>query len=127
MRTQTTLAIGTLLVIFSCKPKPEQNSLSFAPKVVKAQGYVVPKDSMAEPKVIPAGKPRVVRAGKPKVVFTNTNVHPAGIPRVVKAGIPKICTPGKDSFSLPKTVPAIDSPFIAGFPQVVIATETHTK
>src|SRR5688572_13837733 len=69
---------------------------SYAPKVVEARGYVVPKDSMAEPKVIPVGKPRVVRAGKPKVVFTDTNVHPAGIPRVVIAGLPKVCTPGQD-------------------------------
>ena len=98
-----------------------------APKVVEAHGYVVPKDSMAEPKVVPAGKPKVVRAGKPKVVLTNTNVHPAGIPRVVKAGVPRVCTPGQDGFSLPKTVPAIDSPFMAGIPEVVIAKEAYTK
>jgi len=82
---------------------------------------------MAEPKVIPAGKPRVVRAGKPKVILTNTNVHPAGIPKVVIAGVPKVCTPGQDSFSLPKIVPAIDSPFLAGIPEVVIAQNASTK
>ena len=99
----------------------------FCSQSSESPGYVVPKDSMAEPKVIPVGKPTVVRAGKPKVVLTNTNVHPAGIPKVVIAGIPKVCTPGQDSFSLPKTVPAIDSPFIAGIPEVVIAKEAYTK
>ena len=64
---------------------------------------------------------------KPKVVLTNTNVHPAGIPKVVIAGVPKVCTPGKDSFSLPKIVPAIDRPFMAGIPEVVIAGEAYTK
>ncbi len=82
---------------------------------------------MAEPKVIPAGNPRIVRAGKPKVVPTNTNVHPAGTPRVVIAGVPRVCTPGKDSFSVPRSVPAIDSPFMAGIPEVVIAKEPYTK
>src|SRR6185503_4285845 len=99
----------------------------FAPKIVEAHGYVVPKDSVAEPKVVPVGKPKVMPAGKPKVVLTNTNVHPAGIPKVVTAGVPRVCTPGQDSFSLPKTVPAIDSPFLAGIPEVVIAKEPYTK
>ena len=54
-------------------------------------------------------------------------MHPAGVPRVVVAGVPKVCTPGQDSFSLPKTVPAIDSPFTAGIPEVVTAGEASTK
>ncbi|MEP6597056.1 MAG: two-component regulator propeller domain-containing protein, partial [Ginsengibacter sp.] len=117
------------LLHYACKrPQKQQNILDqYAPKVVVAHGYIVPKDSMAEPKVIPAGKPTVVRAGKPKVVPTNTNVHPAGIPRVVIAGVPRKCTPGQDSFSLSKKVLAIDSPFIAGIPEVVIAKEAYTK
>ncbi len=127
VKTRTILSIAALLIIFSCNSNQERRPSSFRPKVVKAQGYVVPKDSMAEPKVIPVGKPRVVRAGKPKVVVTNTNVHPAGIPRVVIAGTPRVCTPGQDSFSLPKRVPAIDSPFMAGIPEVVIAKEAYTK
>jgi hypothetical protein len=106
MKIQITLAVAALVVIVSCKPDQEQRRPSFAPKVVKAEGYVVPKDSMAEPQVIPARKLRVVRAGKPKVVLINANVHQAGIPRVVTAGLPRVCTPGQDSFSLPKNVPA---------------------
>ena len=128
MKTYNSFLIGLILCLFSCNQHQEKtNPLSFAPKVVEAHGYVVPKDSMAEPKVIPAGKPRVVKAGKPKVVLTNTNVHPAGIPKVVTAGVPKVCTPGQDGYSLPKIVPAIDSPFLAGIPEVVIAKEAYTK
>ena len=126
--------ISYIILIFSllqngCERSQKRASIldQNAPKVVEARGYVVPRDSMAEPKVIPAEKPKVVRAGKPKVVLTETNVHPAGIPRVVTAGVPKVCTPGQDSFSLPKTVPAIDSPFMAGIPEVVIAKEAYSK
>ena len=82
---------------------------------------------MATPKVILAGKPKVVRAGKPKVILTNTNVHPAGIPKVVMAGVPKVCSPGQDGFSIPKVVPVIDSPLLAGIPEVVIAKEAYSK
>ncbi len=53
-------------------------------------------------------------------------MHPAGIPRVVVAGVPKVCTPGEDGFSLPKTVLAIDSPFIAGIPNIVVAKEAYS-
>ncbi len=115
-----------LLIVFSCRNQ-QQSPLSFAPKVVAAHGYVVPKDSMATPKVILARTPRIVRAGKPKVVLINTNVHPAGIPRVVKAGTPTVCTPGQDGFSLPEIVPAIDSPFLAGIPEEVTAKEAYVK
>jgi len=128
MKTNTIYLLGFIICLLSCNPKQEKTTpLSFAPKVVETHGYVVPQDSMASPKVIPAGKPRVVRAGKPKVVLTNTNVHLAGIPKVVIAGVSKVCTPGQDGYSQPKTVLAIDSPFLAGIPEVVIAKEAYTK
>ena len=57
-------------------------------------------------------------AGQPRVIPTTTNIHPAVTPKVVIAGVPQIYTPGQDSLLLPKTVPAIDSPFIAGIPEV---------
>ena len=120
-----------IILIFSllqngCERSQKRGSIldQNAPKVVEAHGYVVPKDSVAAPRVTLAGKPKIVPAGKPEVVLTSTNVHPAGIPRVVIAGKPKVCTPGQDSFSLPKTVPAIDNPFLAGIPEV---GEAYTK
>ena len=54
MKAQTTLAIPSLLVIFSCKQNQEQRPLSFSPKVVEAHGHLVPKNGMAVPKVVPA-------------------------------------------------------------------------
>src|SRR5918993_1648190 len=97
MITRTIFSIATLLVICSCKSKHERSALSVSPEVVEARGYVVPKDSMAEPKVVPAGKPRGTRAGNPKVVPIYNNVHPAGTPTIVRAGTPRVCTPGQDS------------------------------
>jgi hypothetical protein len=117
-----------LFFVISCTQQQEQKPQnSFAPKVVEAYGYVVPKDSVQEPKTIPAGKPTIIPVGKPKVIPTNTNIHIAGKPKIILAGTPRVCTPGLDTFLLPKTVPAIDSPFTAGIPEVVIAKDAYIK
>jgi hypothetical protein len=64
--------------------EPEYQLPNPQPKVVKTNGYVVPKDSMVAPMVIKIDKRqlKVVKAGKPKVVDTNTNIHKAGQPNI---------------------------------------------
>jgi streptogramin lyase len=126
-KTQNIFYIAALLVIFSCNPIREKSTLSSATGVVKAIGYDVPKDSMADPKIIPVGKPTVVRIGKPVVVPTKSNVHAIGTPTVILAGSPKVCTPGKDTFSSPKIISAIENPVMAGIPEVILAKDAFTK
>ncbi|PKP44835.1 MAG: hypothetical protein CVT95_10545, partial [Bacteroidetes bacterium HGW-Bacteroidetes-12] len=116
------------IFLFSCSQKQEQERPNtFAPKVVETKGYLVPKDSVTEPKIILADKPAIVKAGNPKVVPTNTNIHLAGKPKIVLDGKARVITPGQDTFLLPKTVPVIDSPFVAGIPEVVIAKDAYVK
>ncbi|MEY4110798.1 MAG: hypothetical protein RLZZ46_1153 [Bacteroidota bacterium] len=126
------LFLVLFLILFSCtRQKQEGYTNTQQPKVVEAKGYVVPKDSMAEPKVVlvDESKLKKIPVGKPKVVPTNTNVHPAGKGKVVLVDEAKlrIITPGTDTFSLPKTVPAIDSPFVTGIPEVNIAKDPYIK
>jgi len=124
------LLLISVISFFSCtQHKEQERPNTFAPKVVAAKGYLVPKDSMAEPKVIivDESKLKKIPAGTPKVVLTNTNIHLAGNPKIVNAGTPRICTPGQDTFLIPKTVPAIDSPFVAGIPEVVIAKDAYIR
>ncbi len=116
------------LFIFSCtQHKEQERPTTFAPKVIASNGYVVPKDSVTEPKIILAGKPTIIKAGIPKFVLTNTNIHPIGKPKIILSGTPRVCTPGQDTFLLPKTVPAIDSSFVGGIPEVVIAKDAYVK
>ena len=126
-KTRTILSIIALTIIFSCSQNPERPLRLSTLKVVEAHGYEVPKDSMAKPEIILVRNPRVVKAGNPKEVFAHTNVHKAGIPKVVKAGTPRICTPGQDTFSLPKVLTAIPNPFMAGVPEVVTAQKAYAK
>ena len=123
--------LATFVVLFFSCNLQEENSgnQNIGPKIVEAHGNVVPADSMLkfEPYIVDESKQLKHPAGKPRVIPTTTNIHPAVTPKVVLAGIPRICTPGQDSFLLPKTLPAIDSPFIAGIPEVVAAKDFVSK
>ncbi|MBI2722422.1 MAG: SpoIIE family protein phosphatase [Bacteroidetes bacterium] len=89
-RWRASLAICLLFFItVSCTEKNKTHSISFAPKVTEARGYKVPKDSVSEPKTIPAGIPKTIKAGKPTINPTNLNVHIAGQPKTIIAGLPK--------------------------------------
>ena len=122
--------ISVLIFLFSCS-RPQELSIpsSFNPKVVEAKGYVVPKDSLDEPKVIliDESKLKKIPVGKPKVVLIHSNIHLAGTPKVIKAGIPRVSTPGQDIYSLPETYSAIDNPIVAGIPEVVLAKDPAMK
>jgi len=120
------LLVVSLVFLFACSHE-ERHQVSFAPKVKEAKGYLVPKDSVQEPKSILAGKPRIVKAGNPNIVATNTNIHPVGISKIILTETPRVSTPGQDTFKLPNKSLAIDSPFVAGIPEVVTAKDAYTR
>ena len=94
------LILSTIAVLSSCvQHQAYREHEKVTPMIVEAHGYVVPKDSFASPKTIPAGNPTVVKAGLPTIVMAGVNVRLAGTPKAVIAGIPRVCTPGQDSFS----------------------------
>lgn len=117
------LTILAGIPFLSCKKHPTEPLGIYPLKVVETKGYEVPQDSIEPPKIIPVVNPRIVPIEKHKVESASGNVHPVGKSQVVAAGMPKVATPGQDSFSLPKIVPAIDSPFVAGLPKIVPAKE----
>ncbi len=117
------LNILIAIPFLSCKKHPNEPLGIYPLNVVEAKGYKVPQDSIAPPKIIPVGNPKIVPVEKHKVEAARANIHPVGVPKILVAGIPKVGTPGQDSFSLPKIVPAIDSPIMAGLPKIVPAKE----
>jgi ribosomal protein S8E len=74
-----------LIIFFSCKEKDNQNVRIHSIKVHKANGYVVPKDSMAKPAVVFIDESKLLKVpvGKPMVLPTNTNVHALGAEKMV--------------------------------------------
>jgi two-component system sensor histidine kinase ChiS len=120
-----------LIFLFSCNNEEKSHSAYLGPKVVEAKGYVVLKDSMRTPPVFEVDESKLTKipVGKPKIVTTNLNVHKAVQGKVVMVDETKLrkITPGTDTFSLPKKVIAIDSPFTAGIPEIVIAKDMANK
>ena len=120
-----------IISFFSCKEENKKNNTHHI-KVLEAHGYVVPKDSMATPKVIlmDESKLKKIAAGKPKIVPTNTNIHKAGIPTIVLAGKPRVITPGTDTFLVQKSFNIQHSKLniiTAGVPETVIAKDMANK
>ncbi len=122
--------LGLLLIFggffFSCNQNPAGSSRNHQLKIVEVKGYVVPKDSMQQPRIEPVGNPIVVPGTKPKVTSIVPILNLVRNPKVVVAGLPKICTPGQDGFSLPKIVPAIHNPIVAGLPKITPAKEVSS-
>lgn len=121
-------SILILLLCFSCgRQQKHDKTLVFNPLTIESNGYIVPADSMEIPKTIPAGKPISTPVSKPTVVYTNDNERPAKKPKVILAGIPRVITPGQDSVLIPKTLPAINNPIVAGIPEVEIVKDAYIK
>ncbi|MEY4110882.1 MAG: hypothetical protein RLZZ46_1237 [Bacteroidota bacterium] len=129
--TMQCFAFILLLILFSsCSDNRQSvNDYSQNSKPRQATGYVVPKDSMAEPVVVEVdeSKLRRVPVGKPKMLSDNNHVRLLGQPLIVKAGPPRIYTPGKDSFLLPLMVPATGIKIPAGTPEVVQVKDAYIK
>jgi len=117
MRIQTNLlTIVFCLLQLACEsPAEKAVTVDFKPpKIVEAKTYKVPIEKTVPPKVIPVSGVKKIITGKPETVHLKSNVFPAKPTRIVLAGTPKLFIPNGESFKLPKVVPAIDSPFIAG-------------
>ena len=116
------------LILFSCtKQQNPKKSIAFNPIVIEANGYDVPISSMASLKVVRAGKPTITIAGKPIVAYSGTNEGEIGKPLIIEADIPRFITPGQDTFLIPRAVPAIKNPFMAGIPEVEIVKDAYIK
>ena len=120
--------ISFLFLTLACiKQKQQQNSFDFKPpKIVEARTYKVAKEKIVPPVVIPAIGVKTVTAGKPEIIQLKSNVFPARVTRTVPASAPKLIIAG-GSFQYPKVSPAIDSPFEAGRPEIVLVKDLFIK
>jgi len=123
------VALILCVVLFACsRPKQKQESFdSKPPRVVEAKPYKAPAEKIAPPIVVTATNVKKVPMGKPTVINLTSNLYKPDIKTVVPVGKPKIITPGEDGFKLPVTVAAIDSPFEAGPPEIILLKDFYVK
>jgi ligand-binding sensor domain-containing protein/two-component sensor histidine kinase len=114
---------GLLIYFFlSCKKqeKPAKVVVS-QPKIVEANGFVVPQDSIQPPIVIPLHNEKVVKAGKPILISQNTEVFK--ITNLQKPSVVKPIThiSGQNGFSLPQKIALLSKTIKAGTPEIIVA------
>lgn len=117
-------------LLFACGNRQNENVARRIPiEVVDAKGYVVPKDSLAQPATIPLDESKLkkIMVGKPLAVPTGSHTQVLGDPIPSAMQAPQICRPGADKFSLPVVKAGVDSPKVAGTPEVVIAKDAYIK
>ncbi len=125
------ICLLTLTAIFlsACSRQQEQKSVKgIIIKRTKAAAYIVSKDSVTEPPVFIINENRLITilAQKSKIVPANTNIHPVSGMIKIPAGPPLVIS-GQDNLLSPETVFAIDSPFMAGIPEVVMAKDAYIR
>ncbi len=117
-----------LLLFFSCSQKQEKKQLNISnPKVEEAGGRVISVDSSTMLPATPITFSSIVKGEASKIVSTHTNITIAGKPMVIVADPPIVITPGRGNIPYPVVLNAIDSSFIAGIPETVIAKEPSAK
>ena len=130
MRSQLILpAIFVCILHAACTKQKEGLATSYfkPPKIVEAKTYKVPLKKAIPPNVVPALGMKKILAGKPETVRLKSNVFSAKPTRVVFAGPPKLILPNGEVYKLPEVVPAIDSPFIAGAPEIILMKDLFIK
>jgi len=126
------LILISALIAACSRPKQQQESFDFKPPtVVEAKPYRVPAEKLAPPIVVPVSNIKTIPMGRPKIINLNPNlyknVYEPEIKKILPMGTPKLITPGKDGFKLPVKVPAIDSPFEAGAPEIILLKDFYVK
>jgi hypothetical protein len=131
MQSNKTIYLFGMLLLFgvilnSCIQHIADLEQKYRLRVVEANGYLVPKDSIKPPKVIPRKHPRIVPAIANKMLAGQSDLHTLDTPRVTYAIMPAVFTPGQDTFLLPKVVLVIDLPIPTGLPTIVAAKEVKS-
>jgi ligand-binding sensor domain-containing protein/two-component sensor histidine kinase len=120
--------IIALIGVLSCnKQQKALNTTILQPKIVLANGYEVPQDSMKAPIVVKLHNPKVAKAGKPKLISLNSEVFKLSNlqkPRLVK---PIINISGQNGFSLPQKVELRPQKTKLGNPEVILAKAPFFK
>jgi len=123
------LCFVAIFFLIGCNKPQEKSKHNRGPKVVEAKGKSIPASRLVKPLVttIDFKKLKIIHAGKPLTKPEPVITKRLGYVETVVAGNPKITVPGSDTFTLPKSFPAINIPFPVKNPQPVVAANLWMK
>lgn len=115
-------------VLISCTGNDNTQSLPAGDaQVVKAEGYIVPKDSILPPEVTAAGKPSGTVVGRIASPGRSLTAHQAFIPKRIEMKEPVIRTIGKNGMRPPQVLPARGVKKVCELPEKVLVKEPYFK
>ena len=114
------------ILVMGCRQEEAHTIVGAGPKIVKANGYLVPKDSVLPPKVLQREAPRVVPAIKNEMVTKHANRYQINKERARSTIVPELAILGEKGILRPKVVPAKGRVVMAGLPAVVTAQEVRS-
>lgn len=121
------LSVLTVL-IFACTPgKNQLKEPVSGPVTIEASGYIVPKDSLSSPEIVPAKEPRIVRVGKLAETQQVSNTHPAKEPEIFTPFKPSIKVYKGSEPGFPGTAEAIGKAVFCKAPEMVLVKEPYVK
>lgn len=121
------LSVLTAL-IFACTPgKNQLKEPVSGPVTVEASGYIVPKDSLSGPEIVPAGKPITVRVGKLEETQEVSIRIPLSSTEIINLSLPRVKTIGTKGVAMPKVVEAKINPVYCKAPELVAVKDFYVK
>jgi len=121
--------IISLVFNYSCKNKDIPDSSFASSQIIETSINIVSIDSVVKPNVISIdhSKLKTIKAGNPKILSVNDSKPSFTKPKIVQAAKSRVCTPGKDTFNMPRTILATGQTEIASTPDVILAKEPQFK
>jgi len=119
---------GLFFLLSACsggQPKEKENSIK--PSIIEAAGYVVPKDSVSPPEIVPVGKPTVIKTGNLKQKSVGSSLLSASAPKKLTTLPPVKREIGTNGFTKPNVIKTQEKNILCEEPEPVIVKDPFFK
>ena len=119
---------GLFFLLTACNGgQQKQKDTLQKPLITEATGYIVPKDSIIPPAIVPAGKPTVVKTGNLKETSVVSTLLSASSPKKIIILPPVKRELGKNGFTKPNVIKTVEDSILCEDPEQVIVKDPFFK
>lgn len=119
---------GLFFLLSACSGgQPIEKENSSKPSIIEAVGYVVPKDSISPPAIVPAGKPTVIKTANLKEKSVGSTLLSASAPKKLTTLPPVKREIGTNGFTKPNVIKTAEKNILCEEPEPVIVKDPFFK
>ncbi|EKD31589.1 MAG: hypothetical protein ACD_77C00296G0011 [uncultured bacterium] len=119
---------GLFFLLSACNGgQQKQKDTLPKPPITEATGYIVPKDSMIPPTIVPAGKPIVVKTGNLKETSVVSALLSASAPKKIIIHSPVKREMSTNGFTKPNVIKTVEDSILCKDPEQVIVKDPFFK